>query len=128
MINRGLIQLIYKAPALQWILEIDPDQSQLSLTLDALNSERTAYLISDADAGDSEATRIWISKNYRALFENELAACYLDKDLWPDDLTLELFNNWFDVECHSVVIDTVGEPILQEDPELETGPPDHLLN
>jgi hypothetical protein len=56
----------------------------------------------------------WIKLNYRQLFEAELEGWYTDPTLWPQDLTLQLFREWFDVECHSVLIDTVGGRIYDE--------------
>lgn len=128
MINRAALLLRYKPAALKWLIENNPDDQPLEITLEDLNRECTTFLVADQDAEDDEATGLWISKNFRAMFEHQLESLYLDEDLWPDPLSLELFKSWFEVECHSMVIDTVGEPILNEDLEAEPGPPDHLLN
>ena len=55
------------------------------------------------------------STNYEALFEAELEGWYTDETLWPQKRTLKLFHQWFEVECHTVIEDTVGTPIVDED-------------
>ncbi|VEB43206.1 Uncharacterised protein [Chromobacterium violaceum] len=41
----------------------------------------------------------------------ELASWDEDEALWPKDLSLKAFWEWFDVEIHSTVIDSVDEDI-----------------
>ncbi len=53
--------------------------------------------------------------HYRTLFETELSDWYNDPALWPKNLSLTLFHEWFDVECHSVVMDTVGSEIYDDE-------------
>lgn len=49
------------------------------------------------------------------LFEAELEGWYTDPTLWPQDRTFRLFQTWFDVECHSVVVDMVGGDIYDDE-------------
>ena len=115
VVNRGALLLRYKAPAVQWINEADPAEDGTTFTLDQANRERTVYLISEA-AGDSDADlRRWIQANYQALWENELEGWYTDEALWPEQRTLKKFHQWFDVECHTVLLDTVGDPIVDDE-------------
>ena len=65
----------------------------------------------DEEAAVPEALEEWIKMNYEALFENDLQGWYTDESLWPKKRDLKLFREWFDVECHTVVEDTVGVPI-----------------
>ena len=53
--------------------------------------------------------------NYEALFENELEGWYTDESLWPKKRDLKLFREWFNVECHTVIEDTVGLPIEDDE-------------
>ena len=115
VLNRAALLLRYKAPAVRWINDVDPNPSATPVTLEDVNSERTVYLISDEDADSADAVRNWVEVNFRALFENELEAWYTDPDLWPSPLSLELFDEWFAVECHSVVLDTVGGAIVDDE-------------
>lgn len=113
MINRGAILLRYRAPAIRWINEADPYDSP-ELTSDDLQRDQTVYLVSDEDAGGEAAAERWIRRNFAEIFERELEGWYTDPTLWPERRTLATFRAWFDVEYHSVVVDTVGGAIYDE--------------
>jgi hypothetical protein len=49
------------------------------------------------------------------LFEAELEGWYTDPSMWPQELTWKLFCEWFDVEYHTVLIDTVGDEIYDDE-------------
>ena len=112
MVNRGAIILRYKVPFIQWINEADPSKDSSEFTMNNANEERTVYLITDADAENVEG---WIRDNHVALFENELEGWYTDEALWPKNRDYKTFMEWFEVECHSVVMDTVGGEIYDDE-------------
>lgn len=76
------------------------------------NKDKTVYLIDDREAENLEE---YISLNYAALFENELEGWYTDETLWPENRDLELFKKWFEVECHTMLIDTGTGPIIDDE-------------
>lgn len=115
MINRAAIILRYKKPAVAWINKADPDNDNPRATIESANEDRTVYLISDEDADTPEDVEEWIKLNYEILFESELDGWYTDEALWPENRNIKLFRRWFDVECHSVVIDTVNSPIEDDE-------------
>jgi hypothetical protein len=115
MINRTALILRYKEPAIRWINETDPVNKNPGITQMKLNQDRTVYLISERDGENDKILEKWIKLNYKNLFESELEDWYTDPDLWPTPLTLKLFHKWFTVECHSVLIDTVGGKIFDDD-------------
>ena len=112
MINRAAIILRYKEPFIKWINESDPYDDDPGITLESANKERTVYLISDTDAENYEQ---WIELNYKELVESELGNWYTDEALWPKKITEKMFDEWFEVECHSVLIDTVGGKIYDDE-------------
>lgn len=116
MINRAAILIKYKDPAIKWINEFDPIEDGPEITKESVNQDSTVYLISHIDADTPENLKLWISANYRPLFQTELEGWYTDESVWPK-MNLSRFNNWFDVECYPVVIDTVGTPIEDDDDE-----------
>ncbi|TDR52723.1 hypothetical protein DFP85_11147 [Halomonas ventosae] len=116
MLNRSALLLRYKTPAVKWINDADPAPSGGSVTLEEINSDLTVYLISDEVAESPEEVRRWVKANWCSLFESELEGWYTDPTLWPKR-TLKRFDEWFDVECHSMLVDTIGTPI--EDDEAE---------
>lgn len=114
MVNRAAIMLRYKQPFIDWINTSDPYNDDPGITLEDTNEERTVYLISESDADDYQK---WIGKNYKELFESEIESWYADEDLWPKKITKKLFAEWVKVECHTVLIDTVGGEIYDDEVE-----------
>lgn len=115
MLNRGAILIKYREPMVRWINEADPSEKDLAITAAEVNSERTVYLISDADCDGPEAVDEWVRANHRVLFENELEGWYTDPKLWPKKRDLRTFRQWFEVEAHSVIEDTVDGPIVDDE-------------
>ena len=111
MINRAAIILKYKLPAVQWINDTDPYNTDSVISLESVNEDRKVYLIMDEDADEPGAIEQWIKMNYEALFEKELKCWYTDESLWPERRDLKLFREWFDVDYHTVIEDTVNLPI-----------------
>ena len=114
MVNRAALILKYKAPAIKWINEADPYEDDPCITKEFVNSDRTVYLLKDEVADHPDDLADWVEMNVEILFENELSGWYNDPDLWPTDRSYTLFKKWFSVECHTVLEDTVGEPIIDD--------------
>ena len=112
MINRSAVLLKYKEPFVRWINDADPYDHGSPMTLEDANEDRNVYLVTEEDAENFEE---WISLNYKALFENELNDWYTDESLWPKKRTKKIFHEWFSVECHSTIIDTVDIPIEDDE-------------
>ena len=115
MINRAAVILVYKKPAVNWVNESDPSGKNPEMTIESINEDYTVYLIRPEDADTPDALNQWIKLNYKTLFENELESWYMDDGLWPQKRTLKMFREWFKVECHSVIEDTVGDPIEDDE-------------
>jgi 5S rRNA maturation endonuclease (ribonuclease M5) len=111
MINRAAIILTCKEPFVKWINDKDPYDDDPGITIKDANEDRNVYLITDADGENFEK---WISINFKTLFENELEGWYTDESLWPRKRDRKTFDEWFSVECHTVIIDTVGS-IIEDD-------------
>lgn len=115
MLNRAAVILKYKAPMLRWINDSDPYDDNPQVSMDEVNRDRTVYLISDRDADDDLSLARWVKANYTVLFDAELEGWYTDESLWPQKRTFKLFQEWFEVVCHTVVEDTVGTPIQDDE-------------
>ena len=112
MINRAAVILKYKAPFIQWVNDADPYKDNPGITLESENKDCTVYLILEDNA---EKLEEWISLNFEQLFESEIEDWYTDESLWPKNRNRKLFDEWFDVECHSVLIDTVDGKIIDDE-------------
>jgi hypothetical protein len=111
MLNRAAIILKYKEPMIRWINEADRLSESTEISAEYLARERTIYLISDRDGESDASVDRWIRRNYEVLFETELNGWYTLPSMWPNQRTLRLFRAWFEVEYHTVLIDTVGSDI-----------------
>jgi hypothetical protein len=112
MINRAAVIVRLKEPFIQWINEADPLDSRTKLTYEEANEDRTVYLIDD---GEAEHIEEWIALNFMQLFESELEDWYTEPSLWPKNINRELFDAWCELECHTVIVDTVGEDIIDDE-------------
>ncbi len=110
MINRAAILLKLKQPAVDWINEVDPVDNH-RVNLKSANEDRAVYLVDDEVADDSVNVAHWLRLNWEALFNAELEAWYLDESLWIQGRSFELFQEWFEIECHPVITDTVDTAI-----------------
>lgn len=113
MINRGAVLLRYREPMVEWVNSSHPiEDGDEKISMEELNADRTLYLVDDRDAEEIED---WISLNFHQLFETELEDWSENEDIWPQDRSIENFLKFFTVECHGLIIDTVGEPIATMD-------------
>jgi len=115
MLNRAAILVRYREPAVRWINEADPDPDGMTFTLEDVNRERTVYLVSDAHVQTDVDIRRWVQDNFGTLWESELEQWYTDEALWPSKRTLKRFDEWFEVECHTMVFDTSDEPLIDDE-------------
>jgi len=112
MINRAAVIVRLKTPFINWINTVDPYDKRSSVTLEEANEDRTVYLIDDTEADHVDE---WVDLNFRQLFECELEDWYQDETLWQQKIDKDLFDAWCEIECHTVVVDTVGGDIGESD-------------
>jgi hypothetical protein len=106
MVNRCVVTIRAKEPFLEWLKGL-PDPCDA--TLDRVNREATAYLL---PYFEEEAERDRILRRYAGpIFEDQLAAWWLDEADWPAKRDLRTFRTWFDIEIHPIVLDLVDGPI-----------------
>jgi len=119
MINRHAVILIPQQPALDWLIEIDPT-AKGQLTLEAIQDEPDIFLIKEADEGEAEALR-WVEKNWRIFFDHFLEGWVTDESMFPKNLSLKMFKQWFAVRYHSMIWDLEKAPLLVTDEEDDSG-------
>jgi hypothetical protein len=108
-INRQAILLRKKQPFVDWLTFTskthDPPKYRAHFKLDEVNRECHIYLIEDIEALDVAYEYIEFLKP--SLFEAELSGWYNANasHLWPQDRSNDVFDNWFEIELHSMVID-----------------------
>ena len=113
MLNRDLLIVRYRQPFVDWVNEADPHPAGGShITLESANEDSSVFLIHEFASEEFES---WLESCYQPLFDNILGEWYTDPALWPQDRTLELFKAWCDFEVHSMVLDYVDEPLIDDD-------------
>jgi hypothetical protein len=112
MINRAALVIKYRAPFIEWINDSDDDPNTGPISLADANADNQVYLI---DLDDAEALDEWLDLNFQLLFENELEAWYEDEELWPAERDRDRFDEWFEVECHTLLYDVGTGPIIDDE-------------
>lgn len=109
-INRFAVIVRPLKPFVEWVNSPAVRGTDDLVPLEALQEDATVVLTPEMDTNDEALA--WL-RNYKAkLFEMELESWCTDRSTWPEKRNVRLFDQWFDLEVHSMVFDAVGEPIL----------------
>lgn len=111
MLNRCAVVIRLNQPFVDWINAADSNQEH-RLTLERANNEPTVYLV---EVEEQEEFEQWLKSHHEILFEEELNSWYTDPALWPQDRSLKTFKEWCSFEFHSVVIDTGGSLLYDDE-------------
>ncbi len=109
LVNRNAVILKGKQPLVDWINSHDAEDP---VGLEDVRTDCNVYLLPEMD-GPSEASHK-IEANFDVLFESELQGWYVDESMWPENRTIKMFREWFDIEYHSMVVDVLEDPIRKE--------------
>lgn len=111
-INRDVVIIKPRKPFIDWANAVDPYDGP-KVNIEDFRKDCTVFLVPELDT-IPDAIDI-IENNFETIFENELEGMYTDESLWPKTRTLDMFREWFDVEYHSMVFDTIDGPIEKVD-------------
>ena len=103
IMNRSGIIIRPKQSYIDWASSLDG--TDLSPTLE---DEPTIYLLPMFD-NDSEALQLLLT-SYDAIFKKELSSWHLSESDWPNNRSIGMFHEWFDVTFVSCVEDMCEEP------------------
>ena len=106
-VNRHAVIIKGKKPFLDWINQIDDDG--FILTLEQLRSESNTYLVPEADT--PEETVAYIDKHFERFFQAELSAWVMDESDFPQNRTLQMFWEFFDIEISDIVVDMCDDDL-----------------
>jgi hypothetical protein len=107
MLNRSAVAVRPKQPFLDWVNSVEADSS---VTLDDL--QKTLYLVPDYE--DPEDAEKVLKRVYDDIFCRELQGWYTLESLWPQDRSLRIFKQWFEIE-HFDLIEDVGHGPIEND-------------
>jgi hypothetical protein len=105
-IDRNAIVVKPKKPFFDWLQSLFPEDDPRTE-----KTENNIYLI--REMGSNEQIKKWIKKNFNQLFENELNDWYTDEAAWPQNRTYKMFEEWFDVEINSMILDIEEFPVTK---------------
>lgn len=118
-INRFAVIVRPLQPYADWANSAPVRGTDDMVSLEELQDDALVVLTPEKDT--LEEALAWLKKYKPQIFEEELESWCTDRATWPEKRTARLFDQWFELEMHSMVYDAVDEPILS-DQELDTAP------
>lgn len=111
LVNRISLIITPKEPMYLWIKDIASDEAP---SFEELVSESSCYLLEEPtqDAPIDTLTEQLINHHFQTIWKNELSVWdeYLDNA--PANLTIDIFNQWFNVSLSGLTFDLAKEPLL----------------
>jgi hypothetical protein len=114
-VNRSAVIVRIKQPFADWANQL-PDRApdEPMYTAAFFKNDGPVLLIPDFE--DTEDLWDFIDDRKKLLiFEEMLEGWSLDENLWPQNRTAEMFDEWFELDIREEVIDTLAEPLTKED-------------
>jgi hypothetical protein len=112
-VNRSVFMLVPEQPFLDWIKAVDPEPVP-AMTLETIRDDASVFLLPEVADTPENALR-WVEKRWRTFFEFMLGE-WFDDSLWPEQISLDMFRQWFTPRFHSMVWDMAPDtPIEYED-------------
>jgi hypothetical protein len=105
--DRAALILKPKKPFLNWLVSHDPKDKDVDL-----EEDQDVYLI--PEFYNNEEFETWIKEYFDAFFCDQMNHWYTDETMWVQNRTFKLFKEWFDYRMHSMVWDTLDDPIEKE--------------
>lgn len=107
IVNRGYIIVRPTAHFWNWAKQHTEEDLQVEEGDDV---EPNVYLIEE-DFFDTEPL---IEQNFKKIFKTELMMVTEDETSWPEKLTVDLFQEWFDLEFGATVLDLEKADLKRE--------------
>ncbi len=112
-VNRSVVIVKPKQPFADWLATLDVEWPQdAPPSLMQLREDCNAFLIPPAE--DVMDAKDYIRQHWQDIFEGELADWTEDESEWPAKRTPNIFQQWFEVELHSVLTDLCEDSLDRE--------------
>lgn len=115
MINRTAVVIKPRQPFLEWINNTPQLNLSSPVTMEELLEDCDTILLPDTDS--LEEAHELLEPLKPDLFSVQLDGWLRDPSAWPQDRSAAVFDQWFALEVHSMVLDLVEEPILRDGDE-----------
>ncbi|MBX9598873.1 MAG: hypothetical protein K2X04_09910 [Burkholderiales bacterium] len=103
VVERSIVVIKPKQPFLDWINNNLAISNETLLDLSNIRIDCNSYLIPEIN--EIEDGVAYVDEMYEALFQLELASWSEEQSLWPQELSLKMFWEWFDIEISPTLID-----------------------
>jgi hypothetical protein len=110
-IDRSVAIIKPKQPFVDWV-NSSADAVDDQYTIQDFSTDCSVILLPVVDS--DEHAEAFIKDMFQDLFELELSSWMADDETWPENLTYKMFLEWFDVEYHSMVFDSLKDDIEKE--------------
>ena len=110
LINRSVAIIKPKQPFVDWANSVGNEKDQYSISDFSTDCSVILLPVVDSD----EHAEAFIKDIYQDIFELELSSWVVVDDMWPENITYKMFLEWFDVEFHSMVFDSLKDDIEKE--------------
>lgn len=107
-VERSVAILKPKQAFLDWVNGTFTDLPQ-PLSLESIRIDCNSYLIPEVNEIEDGVN--FVDEKFADLFAMEFASWTEDESLWPQELSLKMFWEWFDVEVFPTTIDLSDDPI-----------------
>jgi hypothetical protein len=111
MVNRSALIIKPAQPFLDWLHQVDPTSTRL--TLEDLQREPTIYLVPDCDSQDQGIE--YLGESVRDIFEEHLDGWYRVPAVCPKKRDLTTFQRWFEFSFHSMIVDLCDDVLEHEE-------------
>lgn len=101
-VDRTAVVLKPTEKFLNWLKSADSDMPDL--TLAQIRTNCSVYLVPQFD--EPEAVVSYFDERYQEIFAAEIAGWDVPQSEWPEDMSLQAFWEYFEVEIHDMVLDT----------------------
>ncbi len=109
-INRSVAIIRPKQPFVDWSNQLPDFGSKISL--DTFREDCLAILIPEYG---TKAGKRYVEQMWEEIFEDQLWGWCTEESWWPKDRTKKLFRQWFEIEIHSMVVDSMDKNIEKEE-------------
>ncbi|MGB6010526.1 MAG: hypothetical protein WBI57_04570 [Desulfobacterales bacterium] len=110
-LNRSVAIIKPKQPFVDWANSVVDEDEQYSISDFSIDCSVILLPVVNSD----EEAEALIKDMFQDLFELELSSWIVIDEMWPENITYKMFMEWFDVEFHSIVFDSLKDDI-EKDP------------
>ena len=112
-VERSIVVIKPKQAFVDWVITTF-DDLEGHLNLENMRIDCNSYLIPEID--EIEDGIKFVDEKYDDLFRMELSSWTADENLWPQNISLKIFWEWFDVEISPSLIDLSNDDEDEEEP------------